>query len=273
MKRFLVGSTVGSEVRGKADFNIGIAPGKFDAKQLILSSIAVLTFATDKKLVRFVRTVKKEELAKCQLFINDDFTTMFPVIPSYHDVVKQWEANSSKILFNSGICDEEGVKFVTDSVSEKICNLEAIDCLMDLYSTRDQHVDSFESALEVTLRLIEKEIQDSIEERIYYQTIKAYVEKAEANYIEPSIYVQGWRNIVLSVEGGNNIQYAIFPDDDGTLVIEALDKNIIMKKYVKRMPNVSYSGRFFVKVSDMEAAKKVIEKLPKSVKNEEVLYA
>ena len=68
----------------------------------------------------------------------------------------------------------------------------------------------------------------------------------------------------MKVEGGENIDYAVFPDNDGTVVIESFDKDIIMKKHVKGMPNVSYSGRFFVKVSDMEAAKVVIARLPKS---------
>ena len=259
MRRF----SVGNEVIGREDFNVGIAPGKFDTKQLILSSLAVLTFATEDRMVKFIRTVNRDELAKCQLFINDDFTTIFPVIPSYHDVVKQWETNSRKILKNTQICDEEGIAFVIDSMSEKISNLEAIDCLMELYSTHYSCEDSFGNALEVTLKLIEKEIRDSIDERIYYNTIKAYVEKADSNYIEPSIYVQGWRNIVANIEDGENIEYALFPDDNGTMVIESFDKSIIMKKYAKGMPNVSYSGRFFVKVGDKESAIKVIEKLPK----------
>ena len=269
MKNF----SVSSKVIGMSDFNIGIAPGKFDTKQLILSSLAVLFFAAEKKTVRFIRTVKREELAKCQLFINDDYTTMFPVIPSYHDVVMQWEANAFKILDGCGVCDEEGLDFVIKSVSEKMRNLEAIDCLMDLYCTHDRSKDSFEDALKVTLRLIEKEIKDSVDERISYYTIKSYIDAAESNYIAPSKYVQGWRNIVLNVDGGNNIQYAVFPDDDGTLQIESFDKDIIMKKYAKGMQGVIYSGRFFVKVSDMEAAKKVIGKLPKNAKGANALYA
>ena len=172
MKKF----SVGNEVIGRWDFNVGIATGKFDTKQLILSSIAVLTYASYDKMVHFVRTVKREELAKCQLFINDDFTTLFPVIPSFYDVKKNWEQNSKKILAERGVHDEDGLKFVTESVSEKICNLEAIDCLMDLYTMQyNDDSDSFEEALKVTLKLIEKEIKDSVYERIYFNTVKSYV--------------------------------------------------------------------------------------------------
>ena len=271
MRRF----SVSSKVIDSRTFNIGIAPGKFDTKQLILSGLAVLNFYPRKGHIRFVRTLNPDELSKCQLFINDDFTTMFPVIPSYHDVKGQWEEISSNILVGFGMCDEDGVRFVTESVSEKICNLEAIDCLMDLYFTPviNSNFDSFESALEVTLKLIEKEIRDSIDERVYYSCVKVYIEKATKNYIIPPMYVQGWRNIVANVPEGENIDYAVFPDHDGTLVIESFDKDIIMKKYVKGMNGISYSGRFFVKVSDINTAEKVIERLPKASKKDIIKFA
>ena len=270
MKRFLVGSKT---MNWGLEFNIGIAPGKFDTKQLILSSLAVLIFSNSDRLVRFVRTLNRDELAKCHLFINDDFTTEFPVIPSFHDVKAQWEKDCDKIIENTLIKDDEGIQYVKESVSKKICNLEAIDCLMELYSRDDTRVDSFENALNVTLQIIEKEISDSVQERMHYNTIKLYVERATSNYILPPFYVQGWRNIVDNVNGGVNIDYAIFSDDDGSLMIECYDKNIILKKYIKGMPDIIYSGRFFVKVSDINAAKKVISKLPKLLRNTNSKFA
>ena len=38
-----------------------------------------------------------------------------------------------------------------------------------------------------------------------------------------------------------------------------------MKKYVKGIPGLCYSGRFFLKVTDMKTALQVIEKLPKAI--------
>lgn len=268
MKNFLVSSVI-----GRGDLNVGIAPGKFDTKQLILSAIVVLSEMSSEKMVRFVRTIRTEELSKCKLFINDDFVTLFPSIPSYHDIEKTWIKNSEKILSKFAMCGEKEIEFVKNSVKEKVCNLEAIDCLMELYDVYDRFTDSFEKALSVTLKLIEKSIKDSVNEIMYYHTIVAYVERATANYITPPIYVQGWRNIVASVTGGNKIEYAIFPDDDGTLVIEAFNKDIILKEYVRRMQGLTYSGRFFVKVGDIETAEKVIERLPKKFEKETAKFA
>lgn len=270
MKNF----SVSNYVMGMDSVNIGISPGKFDTKQLILSSIAVLFFSAIQKNVHFVRTLEREELSKCQMFINDDFTTIFPVIPSYNDVEKQWKENSSQILSAFHIYDEESISFVSGAVGEKICNLESIDCLMDLYSIQtNMYIDSFDEALKITLKLIKKEIKDAIDEKIYFHTIKLFVENANDNYFESNIYVQGWRHIIKNINNGTNISYAVFPDEDGTLLIESFDKNIIMKKYVKGMPGVSYSGRFFIKVRDIDVAKNVIQKLPKRSIDKSEKYA
>ncbi len=273
MKKFLVSN----KVVLKKHFNIGIMPGKFDTKQLILSTIAILKHESYDNIVYFIRTTNPEELSKCQLFINDDFTTLFPVIPSYHDVAKQWVENSPEILNKYGVYDEESLKVVTESVEEKISNFEVLDCLMDLYSSTYSEFseDSFQKALKITYELVEKAIMDSVNERIYSQTVIAYIEKADTNYITPPIYVQGWRNIVKCHPKGKNIMYAVFPDDrrEGTLVIEAFDKSIIMKKHVKGMPGISYSGRFFIKVNNMETAFKVIDRLPKNIIDKAKKYA
>lgn len=260
MRKFLV-----SNIVHEGDLNVGIAPGKFDTKQLILSAIVVLSGIASKRIVRFVRTMKREELAKCKLFINDDFVTLFPAIPSYHDIENTWVKNSQKILSEYAMCGEKEFEFVKNSVKEKVCNLEAIDCLMELYDGYNRTVDSFENALKVTLKLIEKSIKDSVNEILYYNTIVSYIERATANYITPPVYVQGWRNIVASTANGNKIEYAIMPDEDGTLVIEAFNrKQIVMKEHVRNMNGLTYSGRFFVKVGDMDTAEKVIERLPSS---------
>ena len=55
--------------------------------------------------------------------------------------------------------------------------------------------------------------------------------------------------------------------------LEAFDKNIIMKKYVKGMPGISYSGRFFIKVNNIETAFDVIDKLPKNIMDKTKKYA
>ncbi len=269
MKKFLVSNKVFC-VAG-SDINIGIAPGKFDTKQLILSAIAVLTYFPEKS-VRFIRTVDRKELSKCQLFINDDFTTLFPVIPSYHDIGKTWEKNCEKILNKYSVYDNEAINFIMKSVEEKICNLEPIDCLMHLYTASSNEKDSFEEALEVTLRLIKKAIKDSINDRMLFYTVKAYVEKSTTNYISLPLYVQGWRNILQNVDSENNIEYAIFPDGEDMFVIESLDKDLVMKKHVKGIKGLSYSGRFFVKVADIQTAENVIAKLP-TVRMKKIMHS
>lgn len=261
MKNF----SVGKNVAFGGDVNVGIAPGKFDTKQLILSSIVVLSALAKGEIARFVRTVNLSELSRCKLFINDDFTTMFPVIPSCHDIKTTWEENSKDILRMFFVCDEEGIEKVTKSVEDKICNLEAIDFIMELYENRkNSGEDTFEEALNITLNLIEKYIRDSARERMYYLTIKNYVDLAEENYIAPPSYVHGWRNILKDLPNGEKIEYAIFPDTDNTYIIESKNKNISIKKYVKGANGITYSGRFFVRVNSKETAKELIKKLPTS---------
>lgn len=255
MRKFSVSS---KGLKGEC-INVGIAPGKFDTKQLILSSLVVLKYEAKNTIVRFVRTIDRNELAKCKLFINDDFTTLFPVIPSYHDVSKTWE-DSYRTILSKQYIDESAMEFVKDSVEEKISNLEAIDCIMDLYDNIRQ--DSFEEAFNVTLKLIDKFINDSIYEKMYYATVKYCVDNMKSNFINPPVYIQGWRNIVKLANANSFVEYAIFPDNNNCFVIESYDKDTVMKKYVKGMRGVCYSGRFFVKVTNLEDAYKVIEKLP-----------
>jgi len=266
MKNFFVSSNVGgNELIFRNEINVGIAPGKFDTKQLILSAIVVLLYQALGKTVRFVRTIDKTTLSKCNLFINDDFTTMFPVIPSYHDIENTWNKNAKKIIKNYVSYDEESVNIIAESVKEKICDLESIDCIMELYEASNHIKDSFEDALRLTLKLIDKFIMDSIREKMFFLTIKSYVKDSVTNYITPSVYVQGWRSIVRNVDDEHKILYAVFYEADKCYRIESIDKQLIMKKYAKNMPGVCYSGRFFLKVTDMETALKVIEKLPKTI--------
>jgi len=269
MRKFIVSDNVNQSL----EFNVGIAPGKFDTKQLILSAITVLATNAIGDVVRFVRTIERKELAKCRLFINDDFTTMFPVIPSYHDIEQTWDENCYKILKNMARYDESGIKIASESIKEKICNLESIDCLMELYECKYQNTDSFEDALNLTIKLIEKFISDSISEMMYFNTIKIYVERATGNYIDPPIYVQGWRSIVNNLDLAGKIQYAIFHEEKNIYRIESVDKNLILKKYIKGMEGVCYSGRFFIKVKDMEIALKVIERLPKYISTSNERFA
>lgn len=258
MKKFLVSNNAGF----KHDVNVGIAPGKFDTKQLILSALTVLEKSSEDKFVRFVRTIKREELSKCKLFINDDFTTDFPQIPSYHDIEKTWEKTCDIILKKYINYDEYNLGIVIESVKEKICDLESIDCIMEFYDASPLYSDSFEEALTFTLRLIEKFILDSLNENMFFYTVKANVEKAKENYVFLPLYVQGWRSIIKNMKTAGHIKYAIFPECNNTYIIEAYDKELIFKKYVKGMKGVYYSGRFFVKVTNMETAIKVIERLP-----------
>lgn len=262
MKNF----SVGNNAVFYGDVNVGIAPGKFDTKQLILSSIIALSAISRGEMVRFVRTINRAELARCKSFINDDFTTMFPVIPSYHDIETTWKDNSREILKMFYVTDEEGIEKVTKSVEEKICNLEAIDFIMELYeSKRTSAFDSFEAALNVTLDLIEKYIKDSVRDRMYYMTVKNYVDMAESNYIAPCVYVHGWRNILNELPEAQKIEYAIFPDADSTYIIESRNKNISLKKYVKGAAGVTYSGRFFVRVNSKETAYELIKRFPSKI--------
>ena len=270
MKKFFV-SNVACKEEG---VNIGISPGRFDTKQLILSAIAVLAYSTSDTVVQFIRSINREDLAKCQLFINDDFTSLFPAIPSYHDIEAAWKNNSEKILRAKYLNDSENIKTIANSVLDKICNLEAIDCFMDLYYSNYNYTDSFESALETTIRFVERAIRDSINESMYYCTVKAYVKEANSNFITLPIYIQGWRNILKLIPGSENIEYAILPDgNNDMLVVEAFDKGIVLKKYVKGMNNVIYSGRFFVKASDMETAIRIIQRLPSAINTQKTNYA
>lgn len=256
--------SVGKEVLTKRDINVGIAPGKFDTKQLILSAIAVLAAEANGGMVRFVRTVNMEQLSNCVLFINDDFTTMFPVIPSYHDIATAWNKNAASILKKYSVYDDDGKDFVNSSVIEKICNLEAIDCIMQLYKTDNySYIDSFEEALNVTLGFIDKFIADSVKDRMFFLTVKAYVNEAEVNYLKLPVYVQGWRHILSLLPNAESIDYVIFPDEENTFVVEAKDKEMSVKKYVKGLKGITYSGRFFVRVNDIDVAEKVVSKLPK----------
>jgi len=263
MAKFLISNVAGTG----NNFNVGIAPGKFDTKQLILSAIVVLERAARNEVVKFVRTIETTELSKCTLFINDDFTTDFPQIPSYHDIDNTWEKTCKIILRKSERYNKDELEIVVKSVKEKICDLEAIDCIMEFYEPtfiRSSYKDSFEEALKFTIRLIEKFISDSLNEIMYFNTVKANIQNSKNNYAQIPIYVQGWRNIVKMLNDAKHIQYAIFPEYNDGYIIEALDRDLIFKKHVKGMKGVYYSGRFFVKVTNMETALNVIERITKA---------
>lgn len=259
MRNFSVSNVASDRKVLRGDVNVGIAPGKFDTKQLILSAIAVLSAEAQDKWVRFVRTINMAELSKCNLFINDDFTTMFPVIPSYHDIEDAWNKNATRILKKHYVCDEEGVEFVSRCVVKKICNLEAIDCMMQLFDINVS--ESFEDALNTILKFIDKFISDAVRGKMYLKTVKLYIEKTNSNYVELPLYIQDWRHIVSIIPNSEKVEYAIFPDGD-TYLVEAFDKNICIKKYVKGLKGIVYSGRFFVRASDLHAAEKIVSKLP-----------
>lgn len=260
MRKFSVSNVASDRRMSGGDINVGIAPGKFDTKQLILSAITVLSAEAKNKWVRFVRTINIEELSKCMLFINDDFTTMFPVIPSYHDIEKAWNRNAVEILSRYYVCDEEEIKFASQCVIKKICNLEAIDCMMQLYDSN--MANSFEDALNIILKFIDKFISDAVKDRMYFGTAKSYVEEATSNYVQFPLYIQDWRNILLNIPNSEKIEYAVFPDEEDTYVIEAFDKDTCVKKYVKGLKGVAYSGRFFVRVNNIETAEHIVAKLP-----------
>lgn len=260
MERFLVGSDILA-----GDINIGVAPGRFDTKQLILSAIAVLYAESLDKFVKFVRTVDMTVLSKCSMFINDDFTSLFPVIPSYYDIEKTWDNNCERILRKYNVIDKESVEIVSKSVKEKICNLEAMDCMMELYTPDNSYYhDSFSDALKITLRLIEKAIVDSANDKIFSLSLIQAVENATSNYIISQMYVPGWRRLIFNMESATNVEYAIFADNGGTYFIEALNKDLILKKYVKGLKGLTYSGRFFLRVNDLQRAKEIIQVLPSS---------
>lgn len=260
MRNFFVSDVASNEKVVEGDVNVGVAPGKFDTKQLILSAIAVLSAKAKGKWVRFVRTINIEELSKCTLFINDDFTTMFPVIPSYHDIEEAWNKNAAVILSKHYVCDDEGIKFVSQCVIKKICNLEAIDCMMQLYDS--SALNSFEDALNTILKFIDKFISDAVKDRMYLETVKMYVAKSTSNYVQFPLYIQDWRYMLSIIPNAENIEYAILPDDENTYVVEAFDKNLCVKKHVKGLKGVVYSGRFFVRVTDIQTAEKIVAKLP-----------
>lgn len=269
MKKFLVSN----EAAANGYVNVGIAPGKFDTKQLILSALVVLERASKNKIVRFVRTINARELAKCKLFINDDFTTDFPQIPSYHDIEETWEKTCKAILRKQANYDENNLNIVIESVKEKICDLEAIDCIMEFYEASWTYKDSFEEALKFTLRLIEKFIADSLNEKMYFYTVKANVQNSKGNYVYIPLYVQGWRSIIKNIEEAKHIEYAIFPEGRDGYIIESYDKDLIFKKHVRTMKGVYYSGRFFVKVRNMETAIEVINRLPSQAWNNAEKFA
>lgn len=270
MRKFFVGNSCNTTYK---TINVGIAPGRFDTKQLILSALAVLAYATTDVNIRFVRSVNKEQLAGCQVFINDDFTTMFPVIPSFHDIESTWDNNAKDILKAYAVLNDEEVLKIGKSVKTKICNLESIDCLMEMYEVLHKNVDCFEDALSLTLSLIEKFVKDSIDELMFFFTVKAYTDTLTDNYITLPLYIQGWRNIVRELGAHNSVEYAVFPEGNDAYLIESYDKDMVMKKHVKGMHGLLYSGRFFVKVTDLETAKHVLAKLPRRVNKKAENYA
>lgn len=258
MRNFFVSENVGFPT----DYNVGIAPGRFDSKQLILSAIIVLAMNAAGKAVQFVRTVEKEKLSKCNLFINDDFVTMFPAIPSCYDISVTWKEHCNEILSEYLVNNEKNRILVAESVNEKICNLEVVDSIMEFYDSNNTKEDTFSIGLEMTLMLIERFINVSIEETIYLPTLEQYITNAKDNYFYSPVYIQGWRGVVKNIDSSNKIAYGIFPESPNTYIIESMDKDLVMKKYVKGMPGIFYAGRYFVKVTDLETAESVIKKLP-----------
>ena len=248
--------------KGK-DFFIGMAPGKFDTKQLVLCTLAV--FANRKsRHVSFIRTLDSNVLRKCDYFINDDFVSMIPMIPSYYDISLMWEKNFVDILRNFSRYNESPImNNVKDLLIERFSNLYSMDCLMSLYNPNDPDK-GLEKAIDIAIILFTEIIERTINDVILIPTIEAAIENMKGNnYIYIPLYSDNWRQIILENFESNNLDYVIFPDTNGSYVIGSMDEDFKMSKHIKGIQNVAYSGKFYVKVADIKTAEKIITKLPR----------
>lgn len=258
MKNFSVTQTIWQKTDD--EIFIGIAPGKFDTKTIILCALAVMRDYNYH--VNFVRTLQHNELKKCNCFINDDFVSLIPSIPSYHDIDKMWNNFYTDIIRSVKICNTIQTAFIYDVIMNKLMNLDSMDLIMQLYNPSEPD-NTFEKAIDITISIISSMIQNAATDSMYEGTIANLVAKEpKTNYVIFPLYTENWRIMLKRINNSQHIQYVILPDN-GIYLIASMDKDFAIHKHIKGKPNVAYSGRYYAKVSDINTAINIVNELPK----------
>lgn len=258
MKKYFVSNFMSNN----GDINIGILPGKFNTKQIILSVLAILTYSSNDMKIHFIRTADEILLAKCNIVIGDYNSNERLNIAIYSDIQSVWN-NSCLVILGERLAKvEREDSFIKESIGKKICELEKTFDVSLFYEDDLCSDNSFEEALNIILKIIEKFIKDSLKDEICYYTLKSYIKHSSQNYIKLPIYTRGWRNIVLSDKEGFKIEYAIFGETRNCYRIEAMDEELDLGTYSDKFNESCYFASDFIKTRSIEQAIKIIKKLP-----------
>ncbi len=244
------------------DVNIGVVPGVFDAKQLVLCALAVLIHNSEHKYVRFVRTLDKEQLAICNRFITDGFAKKFPQIPSYNNVGKVWK-QYGRVIIQSMYGNFADYNVARDYAEADICKFENFDILTQynayvLGNGRTEN-ESFNCAIEKAYELLLAIIDSAVNRARSMYTVDAYLEKAEENILYLPF------NINYSGIKMNQIDWVIVKEEDGIYRVDNLSEELDLRQCIDQKLDVIYSGRFFAKVTNYDVALELIDSVENNI--------
>lgn len=264
MKKFSVSNEAMVFARDEEMLQIGLVPGEFDTKQIVLCVMAMMSSNCD--YIKFVRTLDNEELKYCRLFITDAFASSFPSIPVYNSIDKVWIENYKDIVKHINVYSDP--EYVLENSKEDLYNLENFDILRRYNKYNDENK-GFEKAIKLAYELIKTTIQSVAAEHMYVSTINLEIEKVKDDVLKLPLN-SNWRNALKNHLRGDKIQFVIVPESDNLFRVECVNQSTDVRKIVKGYRNLVFSGRFFAKVNSLEHAYELIELIISKRKNYQI---
>lgn len=260
--KFSVGRNVRIDSR---QINLGVASGRFDAKQVVLTALVIMLYATKNKFVHVVRTIERNQLEKCDFFVTDGFASKFPTIPSFNNIPKVWEKYGEEI--SNFLIPSADSSSIAACAAKKVSEIEKFDILLEYNTTMgfsNEEGDLFEKAVNVAITLIKQIIKSAAKHAMAIYTIKRYIEECDERVLYLPLNVDA-RDIVQEI--APHIKWVITKEDEDVFLVEAINKEIDIRQVVKDRKEAIYAGRFFCKVTSYEVARKIVEVIEEKTHN------
>lgn len=249
---------------------IGVVPGKFATKQILLCVLAMMASSCEN--IRFVRTLEQEQLAKCNLFITDAFATAFPSIPVYNNIDVLWKEKHRDIIENIGV--QVPPEYVFENTKSELTKLENFDILMkyneyNISSKYNEENKGFEKAIKLAYELIKTTLYSVASEYMYVPTLNLEIENANSEILELP-FNSNWKNALKNHPMADQIKFVIVPEGKKLYRVECVNQDLDVRKLVRGYGNLISSTKFFAKVALIEYAYELIAKISYATKQQVV---
>lgn len=257
---FSVGSVWKNNFKG---VSIGIIPGRFDSKQVMLAAIAIMYFTAKDRKIQIVRTIDRKQLEKCNLFLTDAFDCQMNNISIYNSVSDIWE-DYGEIISRDVDCSVDSI-MVLNYAQRKICALEKFDFLSEYNNfclTKDEN-ENLERAINQAIVMIREIVTSAAAQSKMHFSILKYIEEAKCDilYIPFSINAKETVSKVAP-----HIRWIITKEFDDLYMLESTDDAIDIRRIIKDYKNVIYVGRDFCKVSTYEGVLLLLASMKEKIK-------